>query len=95
MSLTAEDVKSIAYLARLGIEEQDINQYTHDLSRMLDLMTQMNTVDTESVLPMAHPMDQNQRLRPDNVTEHNQRDLFQSCATQVEAGLYLVPKVID
>lgn len=95
MSLTADDVKKIAHLARLGIDEQDIEHYAKDLSNMLDLMTQMGELNTNAVQPMAHPMDQIQRLRADKVTESNLRDHFQSCAPQVEGGLYLVPKVID
>ncbi|WP_198243966.1 Asp-tRNA(Asn)/Glu-tRNA(Gln) amidotransferase subunit GatC [methane-oxidizing endosymbiont of Gigantopelta aegis] len=95
MSLTADDVKKIAHLARLGIDQQNIDNYTQDLSRMLDLMTQMNDLNTDDVAPMAHPLDQQQRLRPDEVTEPNQREKFQSIAPQVENGLYLVPKVID
>ncbi len=95
MSLTTDEVKKIAHLARLGIDEQNIENYAQDLSRMLDLMTQMNTLDTDDVPPMAHPLDQKQRLRPDEVTEYNQRDKFQAIAPQVENGLYLVPKVID
>ncbi len=95
MSLTADDVKKIAHLARLGIDEQDIEHYAQDLSRMLDLMTQMAEVNTDNVQPMAHPLDQPQRLRPDEVTEGNQREQFQAIAPQVESGLYLVPKVLD
>jgi len=95
MSLTTEDVKKIAHLARLGINEENLENYTQDLSRMLNLMTQMNDLDTTEVTPMAHPLDQYQRLRPDEVTESNQRDKFQAIALQVENGLYLVPKVID
>ncbi len=95
MSLSADEVKKIAYLARLGIDEQDTDAYAKDLSNMLDLMTQMGDTNTDSVQPMAHPMDQMQRLRPDTVSEHNQRENFQSIAPQIEAGLYLVPKVID
>ena len=95
MSLTADEVKKIAYLARLGIDEKDINAYANDLSNMLDLMTQMGNTNTDTVQPMAHPMDQIQRLRPDIVSDNNQRENFQSIAPQVEAGLYLVPKVID
>jgi aspartyl-tRNA(Asn)/glutamyl-tRNA(Gln) amidotransferase subunit C len=95
MTLTADEVKKIAYLARLGIEEQHIEGYAKDLSGMLDLMHQMGGIDTKSVLPMAHPMDQAQRLRPDQVTEDNNRDNFQKIAPMVEAGLYLVPKVIE
>ena len=95
MSLTANDVKKIAHLARLGIDEQQIEHYAQDLSKLLDLMTQMGQQDTNGVSPMAHPLDQMQRLRPDAVTETDQRDAFQTIAPQTEAGLYLVPKVID
>ncbi len=95
MSLTTDEVKKIAYLARLGIDETDIDAYASDLSNMLDLMTQMGETNTDNVSPMAHPMDQMQRLRPDTVTESNQREHFQSLAPQTESGLYLVPKVLD
>ena len=95
MSLTTEEVKKIAYLARLGIAEKDVETYAKDLSSILDLMTQMSETNTDSVKPMAHPMDQIQRLRADSVTETNQREHFQTIAPQVESGLYLVPKVID
>ncbi len=95
MSLTADDVKKIAHLARLGIDEQDIENYANDLTNILDLMTQMGDLDTDNVQAMAHPLDQIQRLRADEVTETDQREYFQSIAPQVESGLYLVPKVID
>ncbi|MBS3965082.1 MAG: Asp-tRNA(Asn)/Glu-tRNA(Gln) amidotransferase subunit GatC [Methylomonas sp.] len=95
MSLTTDDVKKIAHLARLGIVDQQMNDYARDLSAMLDLMAQMDNLDTTGILPMAHPMDQTQRLRPDSVTETNQREAFQAIAPQTEAGLYLVPKVIE
>lgn len=95
MSLTANDVKKIAHLARLGIEESQIEHYAQDLSKVLDLMTQMSQTDTRDVKPMAHPLDQIQRLRPDSVSETNQRENFQAIAPQTEAGLYLVPKVIE
>lgn len=95
MSLTTNDVKKIAHLARLGIDEPDIESYARDLSGMLDLMTRMSELNTDDVIPMAHPMDQVQRLRPDLVTEQNNREQFQAIAPQIEAGLYLVPKVIE
>jgi aspartyl-tRNA(Asn)/glutamyl-tRNA(Gln) amidotransferase subunit C len=95
MALTATDVKKIAHLARLGIDQQDIDSYTRDLSGILDIMQQMGETNTDNVLPMAHPMDQKQRLRLDEVTEKNDRDNFQAIAPQVEDGLYLVPKVIE
>jgi aspartyl-tRNA(Asn)/glutamyl-tRNA(Gln) amidotransferase subunit C len=95
MTLTADDVKKIAYLARLGIDQQDVGNYVQDLSGMLDLMKQMGETNTENVMPMAHPMDQVQRLRLDEVTEVDNRENFQAIAPQVEEGLYLVPKVIE
>jgi aspartyl-tRNA(Asn)/glutamyl-tRNA(Gln) amidotransferase subunit C len=95
MSLSTTDVKKIAHLARLGIEEKDVSSYAQDLSGMLDLVAQMNNLNTENVLAMAHPLEQKQRLRADLVTEVNQREHFQVIAPQVESGLYLVPKVID
>jgi aspartyl-tRNA(Asn)/glutamyl-tRNA(Gln) amidotransferase subunit C len=95
MTLTADDVNKIAYLARLGIDQQDVEAYAHDLSDLLELMKQMSETNTDSVVPMAHPMDQTQRLRADEVAEQDNRDNFQAIAPQVEAGLYLVPKVIE
>lgn len=95
MSLTANDVKKIAHLARLGVDVQDIDSYASDLSGILDLVAHMSELNTEVVAPMAHPMEQGQRLRPDRVTETNMREKFQAIAPQVEAGLYLVPKVIE
>ena len=95
MSLTADDVNKIAHLARLGIDKQDVESYAKDLSGILDLMTRMSELNTDKVEPLAHPMDQAQRLRPDMITEQNNRENFQAIAPQVEAGLYLVPKVIE
>ena len=93
--LNVDDVKNIAWLARIQIDAQDIDGYARDLSSILDLVDQLNSADTAEILPMAHPLDRSQRLRPDRVTEENQRELFQSQAPQVESGLYLVPKVIE
>jgi len=95
MSLQADDVKNIAHLARLDIEEKNIEAYANSLSSILDLVEQMNEVDTTDVQPMAHPMDVAQRLREDEVLEENQRDEFQKIAPKTEDGLYLVPKVIE
>ncbi len=95
MSLTPDDVRTIARLARLAVSEQDIPRYANNLSRILDFVAQLDKADTTSVAPMAHPLDMSQRLREDAVTESGQRELFQKNAPQVEAGLYLVPKVIE
>ena len=95
MSLGPDDVKNIAHLARLNINESDIEQYASSLSSILDLVEQMNSVNTEGVTPMAHPLDVAQRLRDDEVLESNQREDFQKIAPATENGLYLVPKVIE
>ncbi|MBU6420620.1 MAG: Asp-tRNA(Asn)/Glu-tRNA(Gln) amidotransferase subunit GatC [Gammaproteobacteria bacterium] len=95
MSLTPDEVKTIARLARLAIGEQDIQQYARNLSRILEFVAQLDQADTRDVVPMAHPLDMAQRLRSDVVSETDQRDLFQQNAPQVQAGLYIVPKVIE
>ena len=95
MSLTSEEVNRIAWLARLAIDSDKTDAYAHDLSGILNFIEQMSAVDTSTASPMAHPLDQAQRLRPDAVTEPDQRALFQQLAPAVEAGLYLVPKVIE
>ncbi|MDQ5909090.1 MAG: aspartyl-tRNA(Asn)/glutamyl-tRNA(Gln) amidotransferase subunit [Pseudomonadota bacterium] len=95
MSLGIAEVAKIAHLARLAIRKEDAPAYAHNLSAILELVEQMNAVDTTGVTPMAHPLDMAQRLRMDVVSEANQRELFQAIAPRVEAGLYLVPKVIE
>ncbi|KPK37758.1 MAG: hypothetical protein AMJ69_10440 [Gammaproteobacteria bacterium SG8_47] len=95
MSLERSDVEKIAHLARLAIDEEEIPVYARELSKILELVEQMNSVDTSGVVPMAHPLEVSQRLRPDEVTESDQREHFQSIAPAVEDGLYLVPKVIE
>jgi aspartyl-tRNA(Asn)/glutamyl-tRNA(Gln) amidotransferase subunit C len=95
MSLQRADVEKIAHLARIALSEEDIPVYTRTLSDIFALVEQMNSIDTTGITPMAHPLDATARLRADEVSETNQRDLFQSIAPQVEAGLYLVPKVIE
>jgi len=95
MSLTDDEVRKIAHLARLKINPEQIAEYASNLSNILDLVDQMNAVDTQGIEPMAHPQDVAQRLRVDEVAESDQHELFQAVAPQTEAGLYLVPKVIE
>lgn len=95
MSLDTDDIKAIAKLARLKVDEADVPQYATNLSSILHLVEQMNSVNTEGVVPMSHPLDVVQRLREDVVTESNQRDEFQKVAPATRDGLYLVPKVIE
>ncbi len=95
MSLDRSDIENIAHLARLAISAEQTERYAATLSNILDLVTQMDRVDTTGVEPMAHPLHMTQRLRPDQPTEPDQRALFQALAPLTEGGLYLVPKVID
>ena len=91
MALDHRTVNHIANLARIHIAEEEVERYAGELSRILELMEQMEAV----VLPLTHPQDRRLRLRPDEVSETDQRDAFQAIAPAVEAGLYLVPKVIE
>lgn len=95
MSLTPEDVKKIGHLARLNLTENDITLYTPQLSSILNFIEQLNQAETSHIEALAHPLDLSQRLRPDTITEPDLREKFQKIAPQVEAGLYLVPKVIE
>lgn len=95
MPLGTAEVAKIAHLARLAIREEDASAYARNLSAILELVEQMNAVDTTGVTPMAHPLDMVQRLRADEISESNQREHFQAIAPRVDAGLYLVPKVIE
>ncbi len=95
MSLDRTDVEKIANLARLAINDREAESYAQELSNILDLVEQMSVADTAGVAPMAHPLHMVQRLRPDAITETDQRDKFQRIAPLTEDGLYLVPKVIE
>lgn len=95
MSFTTQDVKKIAHLARLEMSEQDLSTFAPQINDMLGMINQLNQANTDNIAPMAHSLDLSQRLRGDQVTEANQREKFQAIAPAVEAGLYLVPKVID
>ena len=95
MALDRSDVEKIAHLARLQIDEQEIPQYTENLSNILDLVNQMQAVDTTDIEPMANALDAVQRLRADEVTESNNREKLQGIAPAAESGLFQVPKVIE
>lgn len=95
MSLNIDKVSKIAFLARLGVNEDEYPGYANNLSDILTFVEQLNRVDTEGIEPMAHPLDASQRLRVDKVSESDQREHFQQVAPKTESGLYLVPKVIE
>ncbi len=96
MPLDRNEVEKIAHLARLTLAEEQIPLYASKLSNIMSLVDKLNEAQTENIVPMAHPMEHlTQRMREDVVTETNERELFQSIAPETEAGLYLVPKVIE
>ena len=95
MEVTEEVVRNIAELAQLRVDDADLEQLAEGMRNILALADQMQAINTEGVEPVSNPLDASQKLRPDAVTEENQRELFQSLAPATEAGLYLVPRVID
>jgi aspartyl-tRNA(Asn)/glutamyl-tRNA(Gln) amidotransferase subunit C len=99
MSLSDDQVRRLAHLARIGIRPEESAAAIERLNRVLGMIDQLKAVDTAGIEPMAHPLDallpEGQRLRPDEVTETDQRELYQSIAPAVQHGLYLVPKVLE
>ncbi|MBG57142.1 MULTISPECIES: Asp-tRNA(Asn)/Glu-tRNA(Gln) amidotransferase subunit GatC [Porticoccus] len=95
MTIERADIEKLAELARIELNDATITETTRSIADVLALVDQLQAANTEGVTPMAHPTDAIQRLRPDVVTETNQREAFQAIAPAVEGGLYLVPKVID
>jgi aspartyl-tRNA(Asn)/glutamyl-tRNA(Gln) amidotransferase subunit C len=96
MSLTRRDVEGIAHLARLEITEGELPVYVDSLSKILSFVEQLNAARTETVEPMAHPLEgELQRLRADAVTETDQHEKYQVNAPLIAGALYVVPKVIE
>jgi aspartyl-tRNA(Asn)/glutamyl-tRNA(Gln) amidotransferase subunit C len=95
MSLSLDDVSRIARLARIEISPAETAQTRDQLNDILAFVEALQAVNTDGIEPMAHAVDVVQRLRPDAVTEPDRRELFQTIAPETEAGLYLVPQVIE
>ena len=95
MSISPDQINHIARLARLKTDPEQAEFYATQLSRIMDLVEQMNSINTDGIEPMSHPQDAALRLRADEVTEKNQRQEFQAIAPEAEKGLYLVPQVIE
>ena len=95
VSLSKEQVQHIATLARLQLDEDQFDDVVAKLSSIVDFVDQLRKAPTDGVTPMAHPLNQTQRLRPDAVTETDERDAIQANAPSVTDGFYLVPKVIE
>jgi aspartyl-tRNA(Asn)/glutamyl-tRNA(Gln) amidotransferase subunit C len=95
MSLSRDDVQKVARLARLAMTDSEVQLAQTQLNGIFELIAEMQAVDTTGITPMSHAQELSQRLREDRVTETNQREAFQAIAPQTEAGLYLVPQVIE
>lgn len=95
VSLTADDVRKVAHLARLGLDDARIAEYTGELSNILDVFETLGKANTDDVAPMSHPLDLSARLRADEARPVTDRDVFQSLAPATADGVYLVPKVIE
>ena len=95
MSLSLADVEKVARLARLAMNDQELQAAQAQLNNIFGLIAEMQAVDTKGIALMSHAQDVAQRLREDTVTEPNQREAFQAIAPQVENGLYLVPQVLE
>jgi aspartyl-tRNA(Asn)/glutamyl-tRNA(Gln) amidotransferase subunit C len=95
MALSLNDISRIAQLARVEVTQAEAEQVLSQLQAIFALIEELQSADTRGVEPMSHGQDVTLRLREDQVTERDQHELFQSIAPQVEAGLYLVPKVIE
>jgi aspartyl-tRNA(Asn)/glutamyl-tRNA(Gln) amidotransferase subunit C len=95
MALSLDDVSRIAQLARLEATADEAERFLAQLQSIFGLIEELQSVDTRGIEPMSHAQNVSSRLREDEVTERDQHELFQGIAPQVEAGLYLVPKVIE
>ncbi len=95
MSFDKSNVEKIARLARLNIEAEDWESYSKDIGDILDFMYVMNSVNTDDIAPLFHPIEILARLRADKITETDQRENFQQQAPSIKDGYYIVPKVIE
>jgi len=95
MSLSDDQIRRLARLARIALQPGETERAAERLTRILELVGEIQAVDTAGIEPMSHALDLVQRMRPDEVTEGDRREAYQSVAPAVEEGLYLVPKVIE
>ncbi len=95
MSIKKSEIAYISSLSKLKMEDIEIDNFTRQISDILEMIQELEKINTDDIEPMAHPLDMKQRLRMDLVTEENQRELYQENAVEFEQGFYKVPKVID
>ncbi len=95
MSINKDQIKYLSLLSRMDIQESEMNDVEEKLTKIIDFVDQLQSIDTEEIQPMAHPLNQFQRLRADKVIEENNRDKIQKNTKSTERGMYIVPKVIE
>lgn len=95
MSIKTEEVAKVAHLAKIAINDTELTAYASDLNNILDLVATMEQADTDNIEPLSDPLERSQRLRADIISESNQRDKLLQLAPKTEAGLFLVPQVIE
>lgn len=95
MAISSDEICKLAELARIAIDEHAMQSTANSVADILDMIDELKKADTSATKPLSHPLDQAQRLRADEVTEHDEREVFQAIAPAVENGLYLVPRVIE
>ncbi len=95
MSINKDQIKYLSLLSRMDIQESEINDVEEKLAKIIDFVDQLQSIDTDEIEPMAHPLNQSQRLRADKVVEENNRDKIQKNTKITERGMYIVPKVIE
>ena len=95
MIIKKSEIAYISSLSKLKMEDIEIDSFTCQISDILEMIQQLEKVNTDNIEPMAHPLNMNQRLRVDLVTEENHRELYQENAVEIEEGFYKVPKVIE
>ncbi len=95
MSINKDQIKYLSLLSRMDIQESEISDVEEKLTKIINFVDQLQSIDTDEIEPMAHPLNQSQRLRTDKVVEGNNRDKIQKNTKSTERGMYIVPKVIE
>ena len=95
MSLSDQELREIAYLARINVKDESLSSLKVELEEILKLFEELNEADTSDVDAMSHPLDLSQPVRKDEVTEKNEREELLKNAPSSKSGLFLVPKVIE
>ena len=95
MSINKDQIKYLSLLSRMDIQDSEINDVEEKLTKIIDFVDQLQSIDTDEIQPMAHPLNQSQRFRADKVFEENNRDKIQKNTKSTERGMYIVPKVIE